>query len=86
VYLLDTTLVSELRRLGPHGGVVAWLASVALDGFFLSAVTLGELKLASNERGTGSGKSAEIEAWIEALAEATAPADGRPHLSPLGAG
>lgn len=28
-YLLDTNIVSELRKQRPHGGVVAWLESVA---------------------------------------------------------
>lgn len=28
-YLLDTNVVSELRKQRPHGGVVAWLALVA---------------------------------------------------------
>ena len=27
-YLLDTTVVSELRKPRPHGGVVAWLESL----------------------------------------------------------
>ena len=27
-FLLDTTVVSELRRSRPHGGVVAWIESV----------------------------------------------------------
>ena len=31
MYLLDTNVISELRRPRPHGAVVAWLQSVA-DG------------------------------------------------------
>ena len=29
MYLLDTSIVSELRRPRPHGAVVAWLGRVA---------------------------------------------------------
>ena len=28
MYLLDTNVVSELRRQKPHGAVIAWLQSV----------------------------------------------------------
>lgn len=44
VYLLDTNVVSELRRPRPHGAVVAWLEGVADDSLHLSAATLGELQ------------------------------------------
>lgn len=27
MYLLDTNIVSELRKPRPHGGVIAWLES-----------------------------------------------------------
>jgi predicted nucleic acid-binding protein len=69
VYLLDTNVVSELRRPRPHRGVVAWLASVALDDLFLSAVTLGELQAGvERARQQDPAKSGVIEAWIESLA------------------
>ena len=42
-YLLDTNVVSELRRPRPHGGVVAWLESLDDSQVYLSAVTLGEI-------------------------------------------
>lgn len=41
-YLLDTNVVSELRKQRPHGGVVAWLQSVDDTQLYLSAVTLGD--------------------------------------------
>jgi len=43
MYLLDTNIVSELRKPRPHGGVVAWLQSTDDAELHLSAVTLGEL-------------------------------------------
>ncbi len=42
-YLLDTNLVSELRRQRPHGGVVAWLQSLDDAQLHLSAVILGAI-------------------------------------------
>jgi toxin FitB len=80
MYLLDTNVVSELRRPRPHGGVVAWLASVAPEDLFLSAVTLGELQAGvERARQQDPTRSGVIEAWIESLADSyrILPMDGR---------
>jgi len=39
VYLLDTNVISELRKPRPHGGVVAWVAAADEAHLFLSVVT-----------------------------------------------
>ncbi len=71
MYLLDTNVVSELRRPRPHGGVVAWLQSVEDASLFLSAVTLGEIQAGiERTREQDPAKAAEIEAWLERLASA----------------
>ena len=44
MYLLDTNVVSELRKPKPHGGVVAWLESIDDTHLHLSALTLGEIQ------------------------------------------
>jgi len=44
MFLLDTNIVSELRKIRPHGAVVAWIESVADADLHLSAVTLGEIQ------------------------------------------
>jgi predicted nucleic acid-binding protein len=65
VYLLDTNIVSELRRSRPHGGVVAWLEDVADEHLHLSAVTLGELQAGVEiTREQDPEKAAEIETWV----------------------
>ena len=43
-YLLDTNVISELRKTKPHGAVVAWLETLRVEQIFLSAVTMGELQ------------------------------------------
>lgn len=69
MYLLDTNVVSELRRLRPHGAVVAWLEGVANEALHLSAVTLGELQAGVEiTREQDPNKAAEIEAWIDDVA------------------
>ncbi len=80
MYLLDTNVVSELRRPRPHGGVVAWLESVPDDRFHLSAVTLGELQSGVEvTREQDPDKASAIEAWIEQVERTwnVLPMDGR---------
>jgi hypothetical protein len=68
-YLLDTNVVSELRKPRPHGAVVAWLHRQEEGQLFLSAVTLGEMQAGiERTRRQDPGKAAEIEAWVEQLA------------------
>jgi predicted nucleic acid-binding protein len=69
VYLLDTNVVSELRRPRPHGAVVAWVATIPDEHLHMSAVTLGELQAGVEiTRERDPTKAAEIEAWIGAIA------------------
>lgn len=71
MYLLDTNVVSELRKPKPHGGVVAWLRSVDDAHLFVSAVTLGEIQAGIEiTREQDTEKAAEIEAWLEMVASA----------------
>jgi toxin FitB len=80
VYLLDTNVISELRRARPHGAVVAWLQGVDDKNLYLSAVTIGELQRgieATRER--DEKRAAELEAWLEQRAASynVLPMDGR---------
>jgi predicted nucleic acid-binding protein len=80
VYLLDTNVISELRRPRPHGAVVAWLEGTADEDLHLSAVTLGELQAGVEiTREQAPDKAAEIEAWIDQVAQTwnVLPLDGR---------
>jgi predicted nucleic acid-binding protein len=80
LYLLDTNVISELRRLRPHGAVVAWLKEAADEDLHLSAVTLGELQAGVElTREQDPDKAAEIEAWIDQIAQTwnVLPVDGR---------
>ena len=68
-FLLDTNVVSELRKPKPHGAVVAWLQRLRDDQLFLSAVTLGELQAGIERvRPQDARKAQEIESWVDQLA------------------
>jgi predicted nucleic acid-binding protein len=71
MYLLDTNVVSELRRPRPHGAVLAWLKSVRDRDLHLSAVTLGEIQAGIElTREQNPAKAAEIESWADQVAAA----------------
>jgi predicted nucleic acid-binding protein len=66
MYLLDTNVVSELRKPRPHGAVLSWLEGVADADLRLSAVTLGEIQAGIElTREQDAAKATEIEAWAD---------------------
>ena len=69
MYLLDTNVVSELRKSKPHGAVLAWIGAADDTSLFLSAVTIGEIQAGIEKtRELDPVKAGEIEAWLEQLA------------------
>jgi predicted nucleic acid-binding protein len=68
MFILDTNVVSELRRREKaNPKVVAWSASNPLASFFLSAVTLLELEIGAlliERRDKSQGRF--LRAWIDA--------------------
>jgi toxin FitB len=70
MYLLDTNVVSELRRPRPHGGVLAWLSALDDADLHLSAVTLGEIQAGIElTREQDATKAAVIELWADQVAD-----------------
>lgn len=79
MYLLDTNVVSELRKPRPHGAVLAWLQAADETWLHLSAVTLGEIQAGIElTREQDAPKAAEIETWLDSLAASlqVLPMDG----------
>lgn len=79
MYLLDTNVISELRRPRPHGAVVAWLERVPDHDLHLSAVTLGELQAGVEiTREQDPDRASEIELWIDRVGQTwnVLPLDG----------
>lgn len=69
MYLLDTNVVSELRRPKPHGAVLAWLASVDEQSLFLSSLSLGEIQRGIEiTRRQDVAKAESMEHWLDQLA------------------
>ena len=71
MFLLDTNVVSELRKPKPHGAVLAWIAQADDADLHLSAVTIGEIQAGIEiTREQDPDKAAELSAWLDQLAAA----------------
>lgn len=70
MYLLDTNVVSELRRPRPHGAVVSWLREIDDERLFTSAMTIFELQKGAELTRRGEpARAAAIERWIDQIVE-----------------
>jgi predicted nucleic acid-binding protein len=68
-FLLDTNVISEVRKRKPHGAVLSWLNALLPEHMFLPAVVLGELQAGAEiTRTQDAEKAREIEDWIDRLA------------------
>jgi predicted nucleic acid-binding protein len=66
LFLLDTNVISELRRSRPHGAVLAWTRRAPQSLLFLSVVSIGEIQIGVEiTRTRDPAKAAEIERWLE---------------------
>lgn len=70
MYLLDTNIISELRRQKPHGAVVSWLNGVEDKDLFISSVTIGEIQAGIEiTREQNLEKAYQLEQWLDLVAD-----------------
>ena len=70
MYLLDTNVVSELRKPKPHGAVLQWVEAAADADLHISAVTIGEIQAGIElTRKQDEAKAAELEQWLRHVSE-----------------
>ena len=65
-WLLDTNVVSELRRPRPEPKVVAFIAAQPLDSLFVSVVTLAEIRFGI-ELLADPGRRADLNDWLDLM-------------------
>ena len=63
VWLLDTNILSEMRRPRPEPKVTSFIATQPLDRLFISTVTLAELRFGI-ERLTDHTRRADLHHWL----------------------
>jgi predicted nucleic acid-binding protein len=67
-YLLDTNVLSELRKRHPDPHVLAWYATVRSAEIFISALTIGEIRLGIERlRRKDSVQADRLEYWLRGL-------------------
>ena len=63
--LLDTMVLSELRKAKPNLGVVSYLKSQPADAIFLSVLTIGEIEAGiEKQRSVAPEFAAELAQWL----------------------
>ena len=70
MYLLDTNVISELRKgARANAGVKAFFADLRADDIYLAVQTIGELRRgADNIRRRGDSEQAErLDAWLDSV-------------------
>lgn len=63
-YLIDTNVLSELRRRDPDANVVRWMADRPATTLYLSVLTLGELRKGVEGLPEGDRKRRLLD-WLE---------------------
>ena len=63
--LLDTVVLSELRKSRPNAGVLAYLQAQPADSIFISALTIGEIEVGiERQRSANPTFAAELAQWL----------------------
>jgi len=63
-YLLDTNIISELISPKPNKNVIVWLEQIPTDAFFLSVLTLSEIRKGI-EKIKDSKREKKLLLWLE---------------------
>jgi predicted nucleic acid-binding protein len=67
-YLLDTNVVSELRKAKPDKRVLAWHKRHTASHAFLSTLVIGEIRQGIERlRGRDEVQAAALETWLDGL-------------------
>jgi hypothetical protein len=70
MYLIDTDVLSELRKRERHAGVVRWLRDKPIDLLFLSAITIGEIERGVLRQRVKNAAFAEaLSGWLDRTVE-----------------
>jgi toxin FitB len=62
-WLLDTNILSEIRRLKPEPKVLAFIAARPLDDLYISAVTVAELRFGIERLDPGERRE-QLNHWL----------------------
>jgi toxin FitB len=63
-YLVDTNVISELKKPRPEVTVLSWLGSISKTDLGISVLTLGEIEQGIGRVAT-QAKAHQLQAWLE---------------------
>jgi hypothetical protein len=63
-WLLDTNILSEIRRLKPEPRVLTFISDRPLEQLYISAVTLAELRFGIELLSEGSSRRDVLNSWL----------------------
>src|SRR5438445_2984661 len=69
-YLLDTNIISELRKPRRNAAMIAWLERIPTESLFISVITIGEIAkgIAKRQRAAGNrSEAAALQSWLDGL-------------------
>lgn len=67
-YLLDTNVISELRRKVPNIQVIEWLEKIDPNQLYLSCITIGEIKMGALKKAKKDQATGKLLLkWLEDL-------------------
>ena len=67
-FLLDTNVVSEIRKRAPHPNVLGWFSSVPASDLFLSVLVVGEIRQGVDRLARRDpAQAAVFEHWLKQL-------------------
>ena len=66
--LLDTVVLSELRKANPNAGVVSFIEAQTPEALFLSVLTIGEIEAGIEKQRTAAPEFAEeLNQWLTVM-------------------
>jgi predicted nucleic acid-binding protein len=76
-WLLDTNVMSELRKMTPHRNVLSFIAALPLEDLYVSDITFAEIRFGIEQQ-RDPRRRAELAEWLQ---NAVRPMFGRRVLS-----
>ena len=68
MYLIDTVVLSELRKRDRNRGVVAWIEAQRTSDLFLSVITVGEIERGiERQRPKDPAFASALASWLDRL-------------------
>ena len=68
MYLIDTDVLSEIRKRNANAGVLAWMKGRRTSDLFVSVVSVGEIERGISLRQAGDPQfAASLAAWLDSV-------------------